>query len=307
LNRKIAIQIAIYICCFVMLTFTGGCTDTIDDVVGSAEGVACEALEGSDRDHCYQDAAVRKSDPSLCEEIEYGPPRSKCYMRIAEKDGDVSFCGDLMINPGYSGEYSRLECYQRVAVATQDPAYCTLMGLDSVSMMSGVYNKESCYGALGLEVPSIQEIYDENPDNFLFCYDIVYTEIYDEAPPARSGKPDIGSEKSEIATLMNTAGYEESSRGYVSEENPELSFMDLQEGDVILLGFDSSPDPSNSPHYAVVKDGKIWQIVHWDEGGQLDGPRDPEFFFKPRILTNPYSGKTYPEFKPYHYYAVYRK
>lgn len=300
------IAVCVFLCTGAFI-FSCGCDETLDEVVGSAEEVACGGLSGSDRDHCYQDAAVRMSDPSLCEEIEYGPPRSKCYMRIAEKEGDSDLCEKLMIYPGSSGEYSRLECYQKVAVTTDDPAYCDMMGTDSAWMLSGEYNREGCYRAIGLDFPPILNIYEGNEDRFQFCYDIVYSEIFGEAPPQRSENPDVGAERAMIASEMEDAGYRKASQGYVAEDNPEVSYMDLQEGDIILLGFDETPDPEHAPHYAVVQGGKIWQIVNWGKsGGVLDGPQDPEYFFKPRQLTNPSTGETTTSPRVYHYYAVYR-
>ncbi|MDT8358448.1 MAG: hypothetical protein RQ758_08110 [Methanomicrobiaceae archaeon] len=294
--------------CMVAFIFSCGCGETLDEVVGSAEEVACGGLSGSDRDHCYQDAAVRKSDPSLCEEIEYGPPRSKCYLRIAEKEGDSALCGKLMIYPGSSGEYSRLECYQRVAVTKKDPAYCDMMGTHSAGMLSGEYNREGCYRAIGIEFPTILNIYEENEERFQFCYDIVYSEIHGAPPPQRSENPDVAAERAMIAREIEDAGYREAGRGYVAEENPEVSYMDLEEGDIILFGFDKSPGTEDAPHYAVVQGGRIWQIVNWGKsGGVLDGPHDPEYFFKPRQLTNPDTGETTTSPRIYHYYAVYRR
>jgi len=75
--------------------FCTGCLQ-LDWVLGTGEEMACSGtaakLAHVDPDHCYQDAAIRKSDTALCEKIESPPPRTKCYMLIAEKDGDKDVC-----------------------------------------------------------------------------------------------------------------------------------------------------------------------------------------------------------------------
>ncbi len=92
----------------------------IDVIIGMPEHFACGFLNGSDEDHCIQDAAVRLSDPDICDEI-FGydwqdspsnPPKDKCYMRVAAKRGEPELCDRLK---GGMFSYDREDCLEAVA------------------------------------------------------------------------------------------------------------------------------------------------------------------------------------------------
>ena len=66
-------------------------------------------------------------------------------------------------------------------------------------------------------------------------------------------------------------------------------------------------DPTDARHYAVVQGGKIWQILHWDKGGQLDGPRDLSYFWNTRTMINAFTGETGMTQNAYVYYVCYNR
>jgi hypothetical protein len=74
-----------------------------------------------------------------------------------------------------------------------------------------------------------------------------------------------------------------------------------------MFGLNSVPNPQNASHYAVVEDGKLWQISHWSDGGDFDGPREPGFFIYRPEIQNPYTGDTYDPVNGYLYYIVFSK
>jgi hypothetical protein len=287
----------------------------LDPAVGMAEQGFCTAVDpgaaGIDRDHCIQNAAIRKSDPDLCKDIEYPPPRTKCVMLIAEKEGNKAICEQMEDHPG-PGEYSRLECLQRVAVKTGDSSVCDLMGTATVSyMFTGEVSKATCYEKVGTAgSPSLQQIYNKDKENFEYCQDLAYAQIFHKPPPSSEGLSAFaksvqgGQRKAEVGDALNTA-YKIEAQGYVVKGSAPS--IDLRDGDIIVFGFDSYPDPKNAPHYAVAESGKILQVLAWGQGGSLDQPRDPAWFFNTRTVTNPYTGETSTSPKVYQYYIQYRK
>ena len=126
------------------LVLVSGCT-----FIGFLEELGCGFLSGKNADHCYQDAAVRKSDSDTCGKIKaedfnsvQGPaPRDRCYVRVAEKSGDGSGCENI---EGGMISYSKAECYQRAAKTANDPALCEKIG----SAERG-FSKEACLAQFG--------------------------------------------------------------------------------------------------------------------------------------------------------------
>ncbi len=89
-------------------------------LVAEVQGWACPILSGKDEDHCFQDVAVKKKEPALCEKIkgesfsplEGNPPRDKCYMKIAVELGDPSICSNIQ---GGLISYTPEMCLEAVA------------------------------------------------------------------------------------------------------------------------------------------------------------------------------------------------
>ncbi len=93
-----------------------------DETIGAIEEVACGVFfEGKDQDHCFQDAAIRQGDASVCEKIKGetfsklagNPPRDKCYMLIAVKKKDITLCGKIK---GGLISYTPKMCLEKVAM-----------------------------------------------------------------------------------------------------------------------------------------------------------------------------------------------
>jgi hypothetical protein len=249
----------------------GGCTES-DQILGTVELAACDGnaarIADIDRDHCVQDAAIRMGDVELCREIAYAPPRTKCVMLIAEKAGDATVCEQMENHPG-SGEYSRLECLQRVAAKTGDASVCDTIGTDSVSyMFTGRITKETCIDAAGgpESEQSLAEIYDQNKDKYAYCQDLAYTEVFGHAPEVSGGskKSDVGAKLESDYTLV----YEGS---VAAGSTPQVS---LRDGDILVFGFSTAPDPSNAPHYAVAEGGNVLQVRTFRIPGNRKTGRD---------------------------------
>ena len=96
----------------------------------------------------------------------------------------------------------------------------------------------------------------------------------------------------------------------VSPEGEGAPSIEFEDGDIIMLNFDTPPGTDANPeanHYAVVYGGELYQILNWPQGGAFDGPRDLSFFFQSRKLTNPFTGETSDFSRIYQYYKVWRK
>ncbi|GEM_PF-2591765 len=152
----------------------------------------------------------------------------------------------------------------------------------------------------------LQEMYKKNEGNFLFCQDLPYALLH--------GIPQSGSgaDKAELYEELDRQGYDEVKRGYIASECAEVSFIQLEDGDVVMFGFDDYPDVENAQHYAVAFGGQLWQIAHWGGNlgnpmkGILDGPRDPEWFFSERALVSPFTGEERTSPRVYQYYRIWR-
>jgi hypothetical protein len=292
---------------------SSGCFE-LDLLLGTGEAVICQNVPvdavGVDRDHCVQDAAIRKSDAELCADIERPPPESKCYMLIAEKEMDPSYCEDMEDNPGPTGEYSRLECLQRVAIAAGDPSVCEKMGSARSSGMFASFSREDCLRAVGAGKTAV-DIYNANRDRYEYCQDLAYTQIFKKPPDSTAdlgpaNKIAAGGERKAAVGSKLLADYTVTAEGRVEKgSSPQVT---LQDGDIIVFEFDGAPDPKNAAHYAVVQGGTIRQVLAFKQGGALDQqPRDLSWFFDTRTVTNPYTGVTSTSPRIYQYYTVYHR
>ena len=109
---------------FVLLILTAGCSETGE--------MACDALEGRDRDHCLQALAKTTGDLSLCNKIENAGPASKCYVYVAEQNGNANRCILMLDQPWYhdSEAYSAWDCVMYVARNTNSPGVCDSIPAD---------------------------------------------------------------------------------------------------------------------------------------------------------------------------------
>jgi hypothetical protein len=167
---------------------------------------------------------------------------------------------------------------------------------------------ERKYLGAACNVPAFQnlcDLYNSAQTRFEYCQDLAYAEITGSVPP--SGKT-ILEEKAEIKNLLDQNGYIKVYEGVVPDTYDPNNSSLLTDGDIIMFYLGGPPnDPNNAPHYAVVHGGKIYQILHWDEGGQLDGPRDLSYFGNSRSLINAYTGETKVASNPYVFFVCYNK
>lgn len=146
----------------------------------------------------------------------------------------------------------------------------------------------------------IAELISGNEANFESCQDIVYAKLTGSAPP----KGDVS--KSIVYDTIVQEGFDEVKKGYVAEGSGGATFLDIQEGDIIMLEFNDYPDIKNAAHYAIYEDGKFHQILRFKDYGQYDVQTDPNFFFKPRSGVK-HDGTEWSSPNVYQYYRIYRK
>ncbi|MBN2496219.1 MAG: hypothetical protein JXR96_16620 [Deltaproteobacteria bacterium] len=148
----------------------------------------------------------------------------------------------------------------------------------------------------------LQDLYAQNPEAFVFCHHLAYAEI--------TGQARAGVTKAEVAKALTDHGYARVSEGYIPETSTDRH-VDLQEGDIVLFEFDGPAQADSAAHYAVVHGNRVWQVAYWgkDDLGQevsvLDGPREIEWFFQPRVLVDPRSGEEKTFTRVYQYWAIY--
>jgi hypothetical protein len=154
-------------------------------------------------------------------------------------------------------------------------------------------------------VPAVQNLcnlYNADPSKFRYCQDLAYAEITGNASP--SGE----FSKSELKNLLDREGYIKVNEGVVPTTYDPAMDYNIEDGDVIMFYTGDPPhNPLNAPHYAVVRGGKIWQILHWGEGGQLDGPRELAYFGNSRTLVNAFSGSSVTTNNTYVYFVCYNR
>lgn len=97
-----------------------------------------------DSRHCYQDLAVERGDPTLCEKIEAppgftksNPPKDKCYMMVAESTKDPKHCLNMV---GGEGSYEKNDCIMSVAADNKNFEACDLLRGET---------KQECYKRVG--------------------------------------------------------------------------------------------------------------------------------------------------------------
>lgn len=291
-----------------LLASSIGCIELFDDtamvVLGDAQSRVCdmdnlEDLTGADRDHCWKDAALRKKDESLCMNVERNAPETKCYMEVALAKKNPTIC--YQINTRDSDAYTQAECLQKVAQETGDVGACDMIGDQVAHTFMSTYSKESCYAALGEDfVHNPVQIYNDNPEDFKSCQDLAYAMVHGKAP---SGGDYL---KQNLYDEMEGKGYDEVGVGQVPVEEKGYGVAEkLKDGDIVMLEFNGFPGET-AAHYAVVKDGELWQVLRYKSGGKLDGPHDIEYFFQPREVYSEVLGKTVTG-KPYQYYKILRR
>ncbi len=153
MNRGITVLIIL-----ITTTFLSGCS-----LVGTMEKTGCRLLpDGNTKDHCWQDAAVRLSMPSVCYFIkghkfgivDNSPPMTKCFLRIAEKERDPFICSKIV--EGHPNGYTQSDCYMATALAAKNTAYCDF-----------ITRNES--RGFGIQITSVEECYRQVGNRPRYC------------------------------------------------------------------------------------------------------------------------------------------
>lgn len=143
------------------------------------------------------------------------------------------------------------------------------------------------------------DIYEQNKSQFSHCQDLAYAAIFGKAP----GQAQV--DKGEIPRGLSKYQYSLVENGYIPAAQTEVN-IDLRDGDILMLDFNRAPAEGNAAHYAVVLEGKIYQILHFREGGEIIPLGDIAYFFKKRVITKPNREVLRPS-NIYQYYKIYRR
>ena len=108
----------------VILVYSAGCSE--------AGEKACEALSGSDKDHCYQNLARASGDDSLCDKIAGAGPASKCFAYIASDQENLIICETIEEMPWHHDReaYRYQDCILYVARNNNCPECCSAISQD---------------------------------------------------------------------------------------------------------------------------------------------------------------------------------
>lgn len=147
-------------------------------------------------------------------------------------------------------------------------------------------------------IHSYWNAWKENQTAITFCYDLPYYILFGYPPPLDETATDT---KSKLYQKLLVSGYHVSAQGELN------SSVYIQDGDIILFGTAALPDPANAQHYAIGIGNSIWEILHWSEGGEFDGPRDPAYFLNRPKMQNPYTGVEEEPLVPFLYYMIFSK
>lgn len=100
--------------------------------------------QGLDRDHCYQEVAVRTENLPLCEKVNRDPPMTKCYLRIAAKQNNPAICDQIPPTTDAQA-YLKIDCLWEVAMKNNNKAACEAMGNQKISrMFMGEMSRQTC-------------------------------------------------------------------------------------------------------------------------------------------------------------------
>jgi len=164
------------------------------------------------------------------------------------------------------------------------------------------YNGRTFYIDLDYRPETVHNLWvywKANRTRMPYCYDLPYYMLFGNLPPVNQ---DANITKKELYQKLIASDYK------LRDEGALNSSVYIKDGDIIIFGINNPPDPENAPHYAVVIDNVIWQIIPWTpDGGEFDGPRDMSFFLNRPKMINPYTGKELDPPYPYLYYKIYNK
>jgi hypothetical protein len=168
---KYSVILTILACCLLALTLSAGCQDAAELVA-----IACEELEGKDRDHCIQQLAVGSGNLDLCEDIESAGPKSKCWAYIAAEKKDPWICANMENEDWYGkqGAYDQFKCFQYLAKETGDPDICNSIDKGYSDQFGSDLNpdgvsQEICYSAVQCGNPGQKACYSIHKKQY-WCF-----------------------------------------------------------------------------------------------------------------------------------------
>jgi len=91
----------VYLMCVALICGCISSTSRVDDKVEYVTSKLPELAECNgktddlERENCYVDVAVSKSNAVLCDEICSDNLRNLCFYKIAKKVGDINLCGEI--------------------------------------------------------------------------------------------------------------------------------------------------------------------------------------------------------------------
>ena len=151
--------------------------------------------------------------------------------------------------------------------------------------------------------PTIDTIYNADPNKFRQCQDLVYGRLWNEPPPTGS------QDKAKIYAKMVEEGYWLAEQGGKYDLKDAMSKLaSARDGDIIMFDRHGLPDEHRAAHYAIVENGKIYQILNLPKGGEPEiiDLKDASLLFKPRQIRSLADGKLHPS-GGYYGFKIYRK
>lgn len=151
------------------MLFTAGCQDAAE--MGA---VACEGLDGKDRDHCIQQLAVASMNIHMCNDIESVGPKSKCWLYIAASSKQLSVCGSMSDQDWYGkqGSYDKYQCVQYFARELNAPDVCleleSYRDSDGSDLNPDGISKDICFNSIQCGKTGQASCYDTKEQQY-YC------------------------------------------------------------------------------------------------------------------------------------------
>jgi hypothetical protein len=161
------------------MLFAAGCQDAAE--LGA---IACEELDGKDRDHCIQQLAVSSGNQAMCNDIESAGPKSKCWIYIASNEKMWKTCFGMKDEAWYGeqGAYDVQECLQYVAKTTMDPYLCLQIEEDYIDQFGsdlnpGGVSRDICESSIQCGKKGQKACYSYADTNY-YCISAANNEIW---------------------------------------------------------------------------------------------------------------------------------
>lgn len=165
-------------------------------VISGCCDYSCRTKKNED----YKAEALKTLNPSICAKIidqnsfDQGKEYSKedCYTRVAEAKQDIGICDNIQNEPSdYIKDYHKIVCYSAVAIAKRDASMC--------EKIDSTYMKDKCYEPIA--------IFTQNPDICAKIYEEVsknecYTKVQQcKSDPRSTGCVKLGAKDCDDITI----------------------------------------------------------------------------------------------------------